>query len=264
MKYRVCMSVLAIVAVFGFQGCFASIQGSGRIIRDERAIAPDFNGVRVSNHGDLEVSLGDKVELIVEGDDNIIPRIVTRISGDTLVIENEKDFRYGWSSRKGIRYLLTVRKGQLNRLVLTSHGDAEIPELTGSGADVRLTSHGDIRIGKIITDDFSLEVSSHGDVKIGEIKADSLKARMTSHGDIRLVSGEVAEQDISLTSHGDYLAAGVRSRNCRVRNSSHGTIRVWVEKSLDASLTSHGRLYYKGDPEIDASRESRKKMRRLD
>ena len=263
MKKSLAILALLIMALC-FQGCFASIQGSGRIIQDERAITADFNGVRVSNHGDLAVSLGDRVKLVVEGDDNIVPRIVTRVSGDTLVIENDRDFRYGWSSRKGIRYHLTVRKGQLNRLELTSHGDAEVPEITGPGAEVRLTSHGDIRIGRIETDDFSLEVTSHGDVKIERIKADSLKVRMTSHGDIRLVSGEVGEQDISLTSHGDYLAAGVRSLDCRVRNSSHGTIRVWAEKSLSARLSSHGRLYYKGDPAIDASRESRKKMRRRD
>ena len=264
MKKQTWMVVFLVVVGFSLQGCFYSLQGSGRIIKQERDISPDFNGVRVSNHGDLVVRLGDQVKLTVEGDDNILPHIVTRVAGDTLVLETDKDLRQGWSSRRGVHYYLTVKPGQLNRLVLTSHGDAEVPELTGSGASVRLSSHGDIAIGRVRTDDFKLRLSSHGDVKIDNLEADSLKVSISSHGDVRILDGAVKEQDIALTSHGDYRAPGLASDECSVSNTSHGSVRVWAKKHLKARVTSHGRVYYRGDPEIDASKSSRKKLRRLD
>ncbi|HDP94901.1 MAG TPA: DUF2807 domain-containing protein [Candidatus Aminicenantes bacterium] len=263
-KNRLWILIPLLVTAFSLQGCFESLRGSGRVITDVRRISSDFKGVRLTNHGDLIVSLGDRVELTVEGDDNILPHIITRVSNDTLLIGNNPDLRGGWSSRRGVRYLLTVRQGQLNRLELTSHGDAQLPELSGPGAAVRLSSHGDIRIDRVETDDFTLNLTSHGDVTIGELISDGIVARLTSHGRVRLQSGKVREQDVSMTSHGDYLAGQLPCDHCRVRNSSHGTVRVWAEKTLNARLTSHGRLYYRGDPKIDASRESRKKMRPLD
>lgn len=264
MKNRIMAIIILVFSAFTLQACFMSLQGSGTIIKEERKISADFNGVRVSNHGDLVVTLGDAVKLTVEGDDNIVPYIETRVSGDTLELSTKRSLRQGWSSRRGVRYHLTVKKGQLNHLALTSHGDAELPELTGPAAKLRLSSHGDVTIDRIRTDDFKLNVSSHGDVKIGELTADSLNVRMTSHGDVRIHEGVVKDQDVSLTSHGDYRAEGVASDNCRVSNTSHGTVGVWAKKNLTARITSHGRVYYRGDPEIDASRESRKKLRKRD
>jgi len=262
-KFRWILVMMLVLAFTLHASWFTSLKGSGRIVTDERKISPDFSGVAVANHGDLYVKIGDAVSLTLEGDDNILPRIVTRVEGDTLVIRTEKSLRSGWSSRRGIRYHLTVKKGQLNHLSLSSHGDAEVPELTGKNVRVRLSSHGDMDIKMIKTDDLELRLSSHGDIDIGVLTADSIDARMSSHGKIRISEGKVRDQDISLSSHGDYLAAGVRSDHCRVSNSSHGTIKVWVEKSLSARLTSHGRLYLKGDPEIDASKNSREKIRKI-
>lgn len=263
MKNRSFTILILLLSAFTLQACFMSLQGSGKIINEERNISPEFKGVRVSNHGNLIVTIGEAVSLTVEGDDNIIPYISTRVIGEILELSTKKTLRQGWSSRHGIRYHLTVKPGQLNRLALTSHGDAQVPELTGPEASVRLSSHGDVTIDRIQTDDFKLNVSSHGDVKIGELTADSLKVRMTSHGDVRIRAGEVRDQDVSLSSHGDYRAEGMASGSCRVSNTSHGTVKVWVKKTLTARITSHGRLYYRGDPEIDASRASRKKLRRL-
>lgn len=264
MKNRFWILIPLLLTALSMQGCFESLRGSGRIVTDVRQISPDFNAVRLTNHGDLVVTLGDRIKLTVEGDDNILPHITTRVSNDTLLIRNDPDLHGGWSSRRGIRYFLTVRKGQLNHLELTSHGDARLPELSGPGAAVRLSSHGDIHVGRVESDDFTLTLTSHGDVTIEELISDRIEVRLTSHGRVRLRSGKVTEQDVALTSHGDYLAGQLRSEHCRVRNSSHGTIRVWAEKTLNARLTSHGRLYYQGDPVIDASRQSREKMRRID
>jgi len=64
-------------------------KGSGNIIKEDRDINSNFSGVIVSNHGDLFIEIGDQVKLTI----------------------------------KGIKYYLTVKKGQLNSLKATSHGD---------------------------------------------------------------------------------------------------------------------------------------------
>jgi len=277
--------VVIVLIIIGFIGCHFvySTVGSGNIIKEERNISSDFAKIQLSNHGILYITFGNKVELTVEGDDNIIPHMVTKVTGDTLVIRTDRKLHRGYRSRKGIKFYLTVQEGQVNYLDITSHGRVTIPKLTGKQVTIDMSSHGRVNVEKVKADHTKLFLSSHGDIKIGDLQSQSVKVRLTSHGNItignlnaqsinakltshgkvQIKSGKVKSQGIVLTSHGDYLAEYLKSAGCEVEISSHGKVVIQVSDKLRARITSHGNLYVKGDPKIDASKKSRKRIRKI-
>jgi hypothetical protein len=75
--------------------------------------------------------------------------------------------------------------------------------------------------------------------------------------------GVVDKQEIRISSSGDYHGESLRSDQVAVMLSSGGNARLWVEKSLDATLSSSGSVYYKGDPEVFDSHSSSGRVRRI-
>lgn len=237
--------------------------------KEVRKISTEFSGIELATHGELLVKLGEKVELVVEADEEIIDRIVTEVRGDTLIIRKKERTShwlqdlFGSRRVKPMRFSLTVLPEQLDHLVASSHGDISVPELKGQRVSVELSSHGEVEIGEIKAERVEIDLSSHGDLRIGKLAAERLRTEMSSHGLVQIRSGQVDSQEINLSSHGDYLAEGLESRDAVVDLSSHGTAKVYATRRLEASITSHGDLYYRGDPELDIPRSQRKHVQTI-
>lgn len=255
-------TVLTVLAVFI---CLVmSLQGAQK--REKREIDSQFNGVELATHGELRIMTGDRVELFVEADDEVMPYIVTRVKGDTLVIERKSKvsnwlmelFRSRRNQR--MRFTLTVLPKQLDHLLASSHGDIVIPELSGEKVRIELSSHGEVNVDEVAAESVRITLSSHGDLKVAKLQADKLRCVMSSHGLVRIRSGRVADQHVMLSSHGDYLAEGLDCDTANVELSSHGTAKVFARDRLSASITSHGDLYYRGSPEIDVPRSQQKRV----
>jgi hypothetical protein len=65
---------------------FNSIKGSGNVTTENRKVEGDFKSIKVSNAIDLEVEQSDKIEIIVEADDNLQNEIITNVENGVLVI----------------------------------------------------------------------------------------------------------------------------------------------------------------------------------
>ncbi len=257
---------MMIVASLSLIGCglFIGIEGSGNVISEDRDIDSEFSTIKLTNHVDIYVTIGDKVSLSLKGDDNLIPHVITRVSGNKLTIRSDKKLRKGYRTRKGLKAYLTVRKGQLKTIESTSHGDIILPELTGKDLFVEMSSHGDIEIDRIEGTDVTFELSSHGDLKIGYVKIENLDVDLSSHGDLFINDGEAVNQRISLSSHGDYMAKKMASDTCHIQINSHGTAKLWVKKMLKGKVSGHGNLFYRGEPKLEIRKSSHGKIHSVD
>ncbi len=220
------------------------IRGSGKVIREERDVS-GFTGVRVSNQGDLKVKLGDREELIIEAEDNLLEYIETYVEDGVLKIGTEPNINL--RTKKPIRYYLTATK--LDYLATSSSGDIEAPALKADDFTVKISSSGDIDIEGIEAEEISIGISSSGDVKIDTLTSEILSVRISSSGDLKIGRGNVETQDINISSSGNYDGSFVESLKTEVRISSSGDAKVWVTEDLDVHLSSSGDLYYKGDPD---------------
>jgi hypothetical protein len=215
-----------------------TIRGSGTTAEDTYTFT-DLTGVQLSTLGELDIHLGDREELRIETDDNLLPYFEAEQVGDILRIRGRRGVRLRPS--EPVRYTLTVRS--LERIALSSSGNARAPTLSA--------------------DRFEVDISSSGDLSMEGIDAGVLQIGISSSGNVTIHDGAVAEQDIRISSSGDYDGESVRSGHATARLSSSGNARLWVEESLEARLSSSGSLYYAGAPEVSDNRSSSGRVERI-
>jgi hypothetical protein len=241
-KYVLCC--LSIVLLISLQGCRdgvidrETIRGSGSISEETHTFT-GITGVQLSTIGELDIHLGDKEELRIEADDNLLQYIETKMDGGYLTIGSRRGVRLRPS--QGVRYTLTVK--ELEFIGLSSTGNVHAPTLSA--------------------DRFEIRVTSTGDLSVDGIEAKSLDVRISSTGDVRIGEGVVDEQEIHISSTGDYDGESVRSAKVTVGLSSTGSARLWAEQSLDATVRSTGSVYYKGNPEVSDSHSSTGRVKRI-
>ncbi len=98
-------------------------------------------------------------------------------------------------------------------------------------------------------------------MSVQSIDASSLDVSISSSGDVGIGEGVVDTLEISISSSGNYEGESLRSRRATVRLSSSGDATLWAEESLDASVSSSGSVYYRGDPEVSDRRSSSGRIR---
>ncbi len=235
---------LSIVPFISLHGCTGiviggeTIRGSGNLSEETYAFA-GITGVQLSTIGELDIHLGDKEELRIETDDNLLQYFEAEKDGGTLRIGTRRGFNLRPS--RTVRYTLTVK--ELEFLGLSSSGNAHAPALSA--------------------DRFEIRVTSTGYLSVDGIEADALDVHISSTGNVRIDDGVVDNQDVRISSTGNYDGESLRSARATVRLSSTGNARLWAEDSLDATLSSTGSISYSGDPEVFENRTSSGRVRRI-
>lgn len=195
------------------------------MVSEERQVS-GFKYVVLEGMGDMEIIVGDTESLTIEAEDNIISRIESYVSGDTLHIGFERFFSI--IPTKGITYTLTVK--DLNGIEVSGYGDVYILELT--------------------TDHLDVEVSGGGWIAIDNLNADELNVKLSGAGDFD-ISGAVKKQEISLSGAGSYKAEDLRSEFAEIDISGAGSAQLWVTDRLDVNLSGVGSLQYYGEADVN-------------
>ena len=83
---------LCAIVLLGFSVSCIGVQGSGKIVTEKRALS-GFTAIEAGGAIDLEISQSDSYSVEVSADDNILPKIITNVDGETLRIERKgEDF----------------------------------------------------------------------------------------------------------------------------------------------------------------------------
>ena len=199
------------------------ITGSGKLATQIRTM-PDFHSVHMTTAGKVYVTLGAEQEVSVTVDDNIQEYVTTSVSGGALVI--------------GIK-----PGSQLSNFDLTVN--ITITDLEG----LSTSSAGSIESkNKFVADFVTLALSSAGSIRLN-LEADELNSVLSSAGNLTL-SGSVVNHQAWVSSAGNLRAFDMITDTTIVNVSSAGNAEVYVTKLLEATITSVGSVFYKGNPEI--------------
>jgi hypothetical protein len=193
-----------------------------RDVRSVRRVS--LNGVGV-----LVITQGDDESLTIEADEQVMPRITTRVEDGTLLIGLESG---SWWQRltdamKKIRYDLSVR------------------EITG----ITLAGTGKIEASGILAERLDLAVSGAGKLRVDALKATDLSVVVSGAGSCE-TSGSVENQDVKITGAGGYKAPDLKSCCAKTLLSGTGSITVNVEETLDAIVSGAGSIKYHGEPTV--------------
>lgn len=200
------------------------VVGSGKRVTEAREIN-DVDRVELSINAVMEIQQGSEEKLTVTGDDNILPLLLTSVTGGELAIRYKPQINVRNSTP--LKILLTVK--DLRELRLSSSGNVEVPSLK--------------------TSDFELILSSSCDINIQEIQADEIKTQISSSGDVT-IQGKANVLDLEVSSSGSFQAANLQVQKAAVKISSSGDVTLWVVDELIARISSSGDISYYGSPVV--------------
>lgn len=203
------------------------LQGSGNIISEDRDVA-GFSKISItSRNGTLFIEQGEEESLTIEAEDNIIPLIITEVSGNTLNIR----FKLGVNQTdiKEVNYYLKLK--DLN--LIKKSGSVHISCLS------------------LDADSLTIEKSGSGDIEMSNLTAINLEVSTSGSGSITL-AGSVDNHEIEINGSGEYNAGDLVSVNCVVDSTGSTDVTVNVTDSLDIKTSGSGDVKYIGLPTINA------------
>lgn len=216
-------------AIFTLASCDQTT-GSGNIVTETRKVG-NFDAISVGGSFEVEVKMGDAISVVVEGDDNIMKYIETRVSGNTLKIETEDLHNY---SDVHMKVFVTVPS--LSRI--SASGSAEVV------ADNILTS------SNKLTFKASSSSSIRAEVNAPEIETDASSSAIIS------LTGKTKSHKTEASSSADIRTFGLLSENTTAHVSSSASIEVHASVNLNAKASSSGSIDYKGAAAVNKSESS--------
>ena len=201
-----------------------SLAGSGNIITEERTIG-NFNKVSVSDGINLFIEQGSSKILKIEAEDNLIPRIGTRVIFGKLSI-GFTGFSFIIDSSEPINVYIEAK--ELKDIELSREAKISCDDLKTNALEIDITGESTAELTLQCT---SLVVDGTG-------------------GSLLNIKGVTDRQEIELNSWSQYNAAELASRECYAEIDSGASADIDVSEKLVAEIHSNGVLNYTGRPDI--------------
>ena len=210
--------------------CRMSQKGSGRITTETRNIAA-FSSVDVAGSIDVEIMQGDKNEVVVEADDNILTYVETVSNNGVLSIRIKPN---------------TNLRNFTARVRLTS----PLYKNISAAASSEIIGKNYITSAEKIT----LKASSSADINI-QIDAPVIYVDGSSSADITL-AGKTKQLDANASSSSDLKLEELKAETVTANASSSSTINLFASVMLDARATSSADINYTGGVKNVQKKES--------
>jgi len=213
-------NLLLLAAVAFFLTSCNHIEGSGNIVTEKRQTG-DFKGVSVGGAFEVEIKIGPVTSVEVEADDNLIKLIETRVSGNTLRIENKNKF--------------SINNGHF-KVYITA------PEIT----DIKSSGAANVKALDVLksSEKISLDASGAGVIKAA-VDAPQIETEASGAGDIEL-TGRTREYTAKATGSGNIKSSKLLSENTEAEASGAGSVHVHSSVNLKANASGAGSVYFRG------------------
>ena len=200
------------------------IKGNGNVLTKTRSVA-SFEAISIG--GSFDVNLIDDTEgkITIEGEENIIPYIITEVENGTLKVKFKKNLNI----RTTEKLVVTIGFNTINSIAIGGSGNVNV-------------------LKKIITEKMSLSLGGSGNIKAA-IKATAIKTSIGGSGNIQL-AGSTQNLKCSIAGSGNIKAYNLKTKEVKASIAGSGNIKITVSDKIKASVVGSGSIYYKGSPEF--------------
>lgn len=195
--------------------------------QQEKRDVSGFNKISYSIAGDLEITQGDKEELILIGESDDLEKIITRVDDGNLKIYTKINF----SHQGKVKVKVTVK--ELDELSLAGSGNVKF-------------------MTDLKTSEFEMDLSGSGNINCENITGKEVEISLAGSGNIYM-GGELEEElEISIAGSGNVDCANLKAKEVEVSIAGSGNAKVWATNELESNIVGSGSVYYKGNPIVDA------------
>jgi len=228
-KMRNMMIAVLVILPMAFVSChdefMIGISGQGEIV-EQTINLDDFDGFVSAISADIYLTQGDKQEVVIEAQQNIIDNI------DLNRVENGK-----WT----IRYHQMVRHSKQVKIYITIT-TLNIAGISGSGAIAGLTPFTSL-------DNLKLIISGSGSMDL-DTESKSMDVAISGSGDLKMV-GKTDKLNLFVSGSGSFNGKDLVTPRAEMTISGSGSARLTVEEYLQVLVSGSGNVYYSGNPELD-------------
>ena len=212
---------------FNLTGINGSVRGSGVVVSETRKVA-DFNSIEINFPVELTIQQGNATALTVEAEDNLLPQLATRVSGNIMYIESSQpDWTRRVNPTRPVKVHVTVK--DLQR--------------------VDFPSAGTLRVEKFQANNLELSISGAGTVNLSDMTAKALTVNLSGAGNIT-ASGKVDSLNMDISGFGSFQGGDLASQSADITISGAGNATVWARSSLNVNISGTGSVNYYGSPNV--------------
>jgi hypothetical protein len=216
--------------------------GNGDVETEER-FETGFDSIGVAGSCSVKLHRGDyRIEL--RSDSNILPYVVTRVSGGKLHI-GWKPFAY--VLRKTVLEL-DITLPELSAVHSSGSSEVLIDAFSGEDFSASLSGAGDLRAEGLDYERIAFGSSGSGSVK-AIVQARDFKLHCSGSGDASIM-GSAESADISISGSADIDARNFAAQEARIGSSGSSQVQIRAVRSLDVHISGSGDLRYWGDPAV--------------
>ncbi len=203
----------------------SGISGEGSSVRESLEVA-DFEAFSLNIPATLYVRQGNRQEVEIEAQQNIIDNVLTEVQGGQ------------WK----IKYDRPVRRAQNVTIWIT------VPHLTAA----HISGSGEVLGEGMFSglDAMEVSISGSGNINMG-LEAKSLESSISGSGDI-VLRGETDTHTIHISGSGDVSAFDMHAQDVDIHISGSGDVEVHADGKLNVSTSGSGDVYYAGRPQVRA------------
>ncbi len=220
---KLLLATALLVGISSFaQWPWQKVEGNGNLKKETRP-ASGYTSISSSGAWDVMVAYGESNSIQVEGDENLLEYISTKVEGGKLSIKTTKNVNL--RSRNKITIYVSLTR------------------LTG----VSLSGSGDIiGDGKFSNDGTTVfNVSGSGNIKMTVNKLNDVDVGVSGSGKVRL-SGSANSLDVSISGSGNADCGDLICEDAHAQVSGSGNIKINANKSVDATISGSGNVSYRG------------------
>jgi hypothetical protein len=193
-----CVPVLCLAAITINNCDVNAVSGSGVSKTESRSVG-SFSKIELSGSPDVEVAVGSPMSVSVTADDNILPLVETKVSGDTLDIDSKGSY----NTHIGVTVKITAPT--LEGVSVSGSGNIHVTGLKGDEMEAGITGSGNVDLSGAVGR-LKAHITGSGDLKANDLSAKHVKVSVTGSGDATIQATE--ELDASVTGSGDVHYSG--------------------------------------------------------
>lgn len=179
--------------------CALVFAGTGIAHAEPRNVS-NFTRVSASSGTDVTVAIGPRFSVDVTGAG--ADRIVTRVSGQTLIVERRQSW-WSWGARPAAEVRVTMPR--VEGLSASSGADLVATGVTGGALELDSSSGAELRVSGTCTS-FTADASSGAELHAQELRCESGNVDASSGADARIfASGRL---NVDASSGGSVIAYG--------------------------------------------------------
>ena len=219
--------LLPFISVAGTKTILNTINSS--IISIEERKVSNFNGISSSGSYDIYIKMGTTEDLRIEGDEDYIKNIETKVENGTLKIRNSKSGSgWSWTNRGKTKIYITAKS--LNNLSISGSGNMVVNNTINSDRlNTNVSGSGTIRLN-MITTNYNAAVSGSGHI---------------------IATGQAKKASIALSGSGGFEGRNLKTTTTDIKVSGSGNAAVYADEQLNASLSGSGNITYSGKAQVN-------------